>query len=91
MSPAPVELVQVINDGQTIAVVPDDKLSLAIGKSGQNVRLSARLTHCRIDVKSHTVYGSEQYEREKTEVGVHEDLTTSLDDMFNDDNTDDNE
>ncbi len=33
-------------------VVPDDKLSLAIGKSGQNVRLAARLTGWKIDVKS---------------------------------------
>lgn len=32
-------------------VVPDDKLSLAIGKSGQNVRLAARLTGWKIDVK----------------------------------------
>ncbi len=34
------------------AVVPDDKLSLAIGRNGQNVRLAARLTGWRIDVKS---------------------------------------
>ncbi|MBQ7452941.1 MAG: transcription termination/antitermination protein NusA [Clostridia bacterium] len=33
-------------------VVPDDKLSLAIGKSGQNVRLAAKLTGWKIDVKS---------------------------------------
>ena len=41
-------------DGKTnvSAVVPDDKLSLAIGKSGQNVRLAARLTGWRIDVKA---------------------------------------
>ena len=32
-------------------VVPDDKLSLAIGKMGQNVRLAARLTGWKIDVK----------------------------------------
>ena len=32
-------------------IVPDDKLSLAIGKSGQNVRLAARLTGWKIDVK----------------------------------------
>ncbi|MBO7508239.1 MAG: transcription termination/antitermination protein NusA, partial [Clostridia bacterium] len=56
LSPAEVENVQMIADGQALAVVPDDKLSLAIGKSGQNVRLAARLTHCKIDVKSHTVF-----------------------------------
>ncbi len=33
-------------------IVPDDKLSLAIGKSGQNVRLAARLTGWKIEVKS---------------------------------------
>ena len=35
-----------------MAVVPDDKLSLAIGKDGQNARLAVRLTGWRIDVKS---------------------------------------
>ena len=33
------------------AVVPDDQLSLAIGKEGQNARLAARLTGCKIDIK----------------------------------------
>ena len=33
-------------------IVPDDQLSLAIGKNGQNVRLAARLTGWKIDVKS---------------------------------------
>ena len=33
-------------------IVPDDKLSLAIGKGGQNVRLAAKLTNWKIDVKS---------------------------------------
>ena len=35
-----------------IAIVPDDKLSLAIGRDGQNARLAARLTGWKIDVKS---------------------------------------
>lgn len=35
-------------------VVPDDQLSLAIGKSGQNVRLASRLTGWKIDIKSET-------------------------------------
>ena len=34
-----------------MAVVPDDKLSLAIGKDGQNARLAVRLTGWKIDVK----------------------------------------
>jgi N utilization substance protein A len=33
-------------------IVADDQLSLAIGKRGQNVSLAARLTGCRIDIKS---------------------------------------
>jgi N utilization substance protein A len=33
-------------------VVPDDQLSLAIGKEGQNARLAAKLTGLRIDIKS---------------------------------------
>ena len=33
-------------------IVPDDQLSLAIGKSGQNARLAARLTDWKIDIKS---------------------------------------
>ena len=34
--------------------MPDDKLSLAIGREGQNARLAARLTGWKIDVKSYT-------------------------------------
>ena len=37
-------------------VVPDDQLSLAIGKSGQNARLAARLTNWKIDIKSETQF-----------------------------------
>ena len=39
-------------DESAMAVVPDDKLSLAIGRSGQNARLAVRLTGWKIDVKS---------------------------------------
>ena len=83
LSPAPVERVQIIGEGQTLAVVPDDKLSLAIGKSGQNVRLAARLTHTRIDVKSASVVQNEI--AQAAEKPHEEDLTVSLDDMFEDD------
>ena len=37
-------------------IVPDDQLSLAIGKSGQNARLAARLTNWKIDIKSESQY-----------------------------------
>lgn len=53
LSPAKVLRVSA-NEGEKAArvVVPDDKLSLAIGKDGQNARLAARLTGWKIDVRS---------------------------------------
>ena len=53
LSPAKV-LYVVIDEAEKVAhtVVPDDQLSLAIGKEGQNARLAARLTGWRIDIKS---------------------------------------
>ena len=52
LSPATVLYIHTnMEDKTSLAVVPDDKLSLAIGKSGQNVRLAARLTGWKIDVK----------------------------------------
>lgn len=53
LSPAKVLTVEVNDEVKSArAIVPDDKLSLAIGKSGQNVRLAAKLTNWKIDVKS---------------------------------------
>ncbi|GAH22260.1 unnamed protein product [marine sediment metagenome] len=37
---------------KALAIVPEDQLSLAIGKNGQNVRLAAKLTGWKIDVRS---------------------------------------
>ena len=37
-------------------IVPDDQLSLAIGKSGQNARLAAKLTNWKIDIKSESQF-----------------------------------
>ena len=52
-------------------IVPDDQLSLAIGKSGQNARLAAKLTNWKIDIKSETQFRemlmNAQKETEKTE------------------------
>jgi N utilization substance protein A len=42
----------VYDDKTAEVVVPDNKLSLAIGKEGQNARLAARLTGYKIDIKS---------------------------------------
>ena len=52
LSPAKVISVTEIGEKSAIAVVPDDKLSLAIGRDGLNARLAARLTGWKIDVKS---------------------------------------
>ena len=52
LSPATVVSVTQLGEKSAIAVVPDDKLSLAIGRDGQNARLAARLTGWKIDVKS---------------------------------------
>ena len=55
LSPAKVLMVQVNDDEKSARViVPDDKLSLAIGKEGQNARLAARLTGWKIDVKPYS-------------------------------------
>lgn len=53
LSPAKASSVAVTEESKTaLVVVPDSQLSLAIGKSGQNVRLAARLTGWRIDIRS---------------------------------------
>lgn len=53
LSPAKVVSVEVDEEEKTAkVVVPDYQLSLAIGKEGQNARLAAKLTGCKIDIKS---------------------------------------
>ena len=52
LAPAKVLRVTAIDEKSARVVVPDDKLSLAIGRDGQNARLAARLTGWKIDVKS---------------------------------------
>jgi N utilization substance protein A len=55
LSPAKVDRVLIDEEAHTATViVPDDQLSLAIGKEGQNARLAAKLTGWRIDIKSST-------------------------------------
>ena len=68
LSPADVVSVELNNETKSSRViVPDNKLSLAIGKEGCNVRLAARLTGWKIDVKSES--SSEKEEQSKQ---VHE-------------------
>ncbi len=59
----PAEVTRVIIDeanGSMELVVPDDKLSLAIGRRGQNVRLASRLTEWRLDVISETNFNERE-------------------------------
>ena len=69
LSPAKVDLVRLVDpEGQHAHVlVPPDQLSLAIGREGQNVRLAARLTGWKIDVKN-----SHEYDQEAEDAVVSE-------------------
>ena len=63
LSPARVREVLVDDESkQATVVVPDDQLSLAIGKEGQNARLAARLTGWRVDIRSETEFAKEEAE-----------------------------
>jgi len=77
LSPAKVISVEIDEITKSARViVPDDKLSLAIGRGGQNVRLAARLTNWKIDVKSESKASQEnQFE------AVHLDVE-NIDDIF---------
>jgi N utilization substance protein A len=61
LSPAKVKEVIIDEEtGTADVIVPDYQLSLAIGKEGQNARLSARLTGWRVDIKSESQLAEEQ-------------------------------
>jgi len=60
LSPAKVIEVRIMPKNKALVLVPEDQLSLAIGKDGQNVRLAAKLTGWKIDVRS-----SEKVEEEE--------------------------
>jgi transcription termination/antitermination protein NusA len=63
LSPARVREVLVDDEGkQATVIVPDDQLSLAIGKDGLNARLAARLTGWRVDIRSETEFAEEEAE-----------------------------
>ena len=72
LSPAQVEEVIIEDDGIATAIVPDRQLSLAIGKEGQNVRLAAKVSNWKIDIKSHAQYFGEEedYEEYDGEEGI---------------------
>ncbi len=61
LSPAKVLQVKQLDEKSARVIVPDDKLSLAIGKSGQNARLAVKLTGWKIDIKSESVARQEGF------------------------------
>jgi N utilization substance protein A len=81
LAPADVTRIYVDNEDQSLEViVPDDQLSLAIGKKGQNVRLAAKLTGWKIDIKSETRAAEaamEEFSAEKSEVKAAGDSTSA--------------
>ncbi|WP_313119403.1 transcription termination factor NusA [Proteiniclasticum ruminis] len=71
LSPAKVLDVIIMNEGNACkVVVEDNQLSLAIGKEGQNVRLAAKLTGWKIDIKSKKQYEQELLEKAELEETV---------------------
>ena len=68
LSPARVREVLVDDeDKQATVIVPDDQLSLAIGRDGQNARLAAKLTGWRVDIKSETEFSEVEDEMDFAE------------------------
>jgi transcription termination/antitermination protein NusA len=85
LSPARVDEVRLIDSEarQALVLVPDNQLSLAIGKEGQNVRLAARLTGWKIDIKDSAKYDALQEEVANSR-RMAEDADEPLDDEFED-------
>ena len=66
LAPADVVEVRLSADGRACrALVPDDQLSLAIGREGQNARLAARLTGYKIDIKPQSYQETEEADQPK--------------------------
>jgi N utilization substance protein A len=74
LSPAKVDEVILINaeERQSLVLVGENQLSLAIGKDGQNVRLAARLTGWKIDIKE-----TNNYKRDQAELAQKQELESS--------------
>ena len=88
LSPSKVEKV-FINEKEksALAIVPDYQLSLAIGKEGQNVRLAAKLTGWKIDIKSQEQFEEYLEKRDITEEELREEFENSKDNSDEKDNT----
>ncbi|MDR0297875.1 MAG: transcription termination factor NusA [Streptococcaceae bacterium] len=81
LKPATVSAVYTFEDGSALAVVPDDQLSLAIGKRGQNVRLAVQVAHCKIDIKKASEFDESELETEAVEapeVDAHGEVIVAL-------------
>ena len=65
LSPAKVLEVKRLPKNKALAIVPEDQLSLAIGKEGQNVRLAAKLTGWKVDIRTETEIKKEKPEAKK--------------------------
>ncbi len=75
LSPAKVVMIYLYEDEKIASVVvPDNQLSLAIGRQGQNARLAAKLTGWKIDIKSQSQIMEEEAEKEDKENEFTDDL-----------------
>jgi N utilization substance protein A len=84
MAPAEVSMVIVDEDTKSLmVVVPDDQLSLAIGRQGQNVRLASKLLDWKIDVKSESRYAKLEEDGYKSLLNI-EGVNEALADVFYD-------
>jgi len=82
LAPADVSRVYIDDEGQLMEIiVPDDQLSLAIGKKGQNVRLAAKLIGWKIDIKSETRAQEEEQEETKLDVADESEVEGNLTDI----------
>ncbi len=78
LSPAKVDRVLIDEENRCMEViVPDDQLSLAIGRNGQNVRLAVKLTGWKIDVKSESS-SAQQEEDSRTDLMVLPDMSEAI-------------
>jgi N utilization substance protein A len=73
LSPAkPLSVFYTDSEKEVRAIVPDDKLSLAIGKAGQNARLAAKLTNMKVDVRPYSSILTVEEEEVEVEEGTAE-------------------
>lgn len=84
LSPARVDEVILLNadERHSLVLVAEDQLSLAIGKEGQNVRLAARLTGWKIDIKDTLIYRTELAQKSLNDELVVDELPDSLADSL---------